>query len=196
MKVEYITLLGVILTFLAATGSWVYTRRNLKTSKYIETITSERIKWLSIIRSEVAELITNIQFAIQKYENDIYDKTLERQNYELSPQEEMEYRIREFGSDIAVGVSEDAVKWGATDYVTKLRLLQLRFNPNEDTKIINSLNFFIELFSGPCVHLEKTAEAKEHINIIIAETQTMLKNEWEKVKKESYGKRDKKKAAK
>lgn len=192
IKIEHITLLGVVLTFFAAIGSWIYTRRNLKTSKYIETITSERIKWLSIIRNEVAELITNIQFAIRRYENDICDKTLERQNYELSPQEEVEYKIKEFGSDISMGVSEDIVKWSATDYVTKLRLLQLRFNPNEVTEIINSLNFFIDLFSGSCVHIEKAKEAKNHISIIITETQAMLKNEWEKVKKESRGKRDKK----
>ena len=187
--VNIITLIGLGVTFAIAVGGWIYARKNLKTSKYIETITSERIKWLSIIRNEVAELVTNIEFSMKAYLNDIYMATLERQDFNMSPEEELEHRLAYFNSDISVGVGENNIKWSAPNYVTKLRLLQLRLNPKEDTKIINSLNFFIQLYSGTGVSREKGEEAQKHINIIIVETQTMLKNEWEKVKQESCGKR-------
>lgn len=51
---------GVLLTFIATTVNIYYTRKNLKTTKYIDTITSERIKWLSIIREEITHLVSII----------------------------------------------------------------------------------------------------------------------------------------
>ena len=55
---DFILPSGVLLTFIAATVNIYYTRRNLKTTKYIDTITTERIKWLSIIRDEVTQLVS------------------------------------------------------------------------------------------------------------------------------------------
>ena len=57
--------IGVILTFLGTMYSIYYTRKNLKTTKYIETITLERIKWLEIIRNEVSEIVANIYFTLK-----------------------------------------------------------------------------------------------------------------------------------
>jgi len=36
----------------------LYTRKNLKLSKYIETITNQRIKWIEIIREEFSSIIS------------------------------------------------------------------------------------------------------------------------------------------
>lgn len=57
---DYILPSGVLLTFIAATVSIYYTRKNIKTTKYIDTITSERIKLLSIIREEITHLVSLI----------------------------------------------------------------------------------------------------------------------------------------
>ena len=50
-----------ILTGLIASALTVwFTRKNLKTTKYIDTITSERIKWIQIVRNDFNELISSI----------------------------------------------------------------------------------------------------------------------------------------
>ena len=66
--------IGVILTFFATMYSIYYTRKNLKTTKYIDTITSERIKWLEIIRNEVSEIVTNVYFTLKIYSEDLKNK--------------------------------------------------------------------------------------------------------------------------
>jgi hypothetical protein len=44
-----ITLIATILTFIVGIVNIIYTRKNLTTSKFIEVITSERIKWLKVL---------------------------------------------------------------------------------------------------------------------------------------------------
>lgn len=186
--IEGITLFGVLITLCVAVGNWITTNRNLKTSKYIDTITSERIKWLSTVRNEVAELITNVEFALRKMQWDIAGRDL----CEIERSGSIERQIEEMQSaDIQVGVDMNTKKWSEIDYITRLRLLQLRFNPNEDRKIIQSIEFFIDFFSHTEIHQNSLKTARKHVQIIIDETQTMLKSEWEKVKKESLGKRNK-----
>ncbi len=192
--IEGITLFGVLITLCVAVGNWITTSRNLKTSKYIDTITSERIKWLSTVRNEVAELVTNIQFVITKLQSDISDRDQEYQDHLYDRLSTEEGQLEEMQSaNMDVGVDESIKKWSAADYITRLRLLQLRFNSNEDHKIIESLIFFIDFFSQSDIHRKHLDKARKHIRVIIDETQRMLKNEWEKVKDESLGKRKKKK---
>ncbi|HCC52811.1 MAG TPA: hypothetical protein DEQ30_12800 [Porphyromonadaceae bacterium] len=190
--IEGITLFGVLITLCVAVGNWITTNRNLKTSKYIDTITSERIKWLSTVRNEVAELITNVEFALRKMQWNIAGKDPDYLQWEIDRLDSIDRQIEEMQSaDIQVGVDMNIKKWSEIDYITRLRLLQLRFNPNEDRKIIQSIEFFIDFFSHTEIHQNSLETARKHVNIIIDETQTMLKSEWEKVKKESLGKRNK-----
>ena len=52
---------GVIAAFVAQ----LYTRKNLKTSQYINVITSERIKWIQDVRNEFSVLLSSVFFIIQ-----------------------------------------------------------------------------------------------------------------------------------
>ena len=47
---------GIIASFI----TMKFTRENLKTTKYIDTITSERIKWIQLVRSDLTELVSSI----------------------------------------------------------------------------------------------------------------------------------------
>ena len=52
---DYIIIAGILLTFGATILGHYFTRRNIKTSKFIDVITTERIKWLTTIRNDVSE---------------------------------------------------------------------------------------------------------------------------------------------
>lgn len=85
--------ISVVLTFIGTMITIYYTRRNLKTTKYIETITSERIKWLDIIRNEVTNIITNIHFTLTVYSENIKNRESIISNYEVDIEAQMEAQI-------------------------------------------------------------------------------------------------------
>ncbi|WP_289645157.1 hypothetical protein [Maribacter aestuarii] len=67
---DYVVQIGVFLTFFATVIGYIATRRNIKTKKFIDVVTTERIKWLSIIRNEVSELLS-IMETLNVYEKEI-----------------------------------------------------------------------------------------------------------------------------
>ena len=56
------TLIGVSLTFLGTLFSIYYTRKNMKNTKFIDTVTSERIAWMETYRNYLSEFLTVIRF--------------------------------------------------------------------------------------------------------------------------------------
>lgn len=88
--------IGVIFTFFGTIITIYYTRRNLKTTKYIDTITSERIKWLDIIRNEITTIITNIHFTLKIYSDNIQDRESEIKNYEEDHEAQQDAQSRYF----------------------------------------------------------------------------------------------------
>jgi len=180
---ETLPLIVVISTFIGTMISIYFTRRNLKTTKYIETITSERIKWINITRNEIAEIISNIHLSLCKYYQDIDDKFYDPTYHILVAENNID-----FASKTSVVFGKEEKAWSLYDFLNKLYLFKLRLNPNEDSQIINILDYFIGFYTKT---EDKTAEdikdAKKNIDTFIEITQVLLKQEWDKVKLESMG---------
>jgi hypothetical protein len=176
---KYIVPIGVILTFIASILTIYFTRKNLKTSKFIDTITSERIKWIEKVRLEISEIYAELQEYLKlKYllfSNEV--KVNESQDIEniLS-------QIDKLKDNSAI--SRDLERISKADLIKKLQLLKLRLNPIEDTEMISILDSYISLLLiGGSV--EKFEEGWNMLSRLVELTQKMLKNEWEKVKKET-----------
>lgn len=183
---DYIIIVGIILTFLATVLGHYLTRQNIKTSKYIDQVTTERIKWLSTIRNEVSEIVSLITNTLIFYEKDIKNIELANPTEQTNIEESYLHQKHSYDS-----YTENAFKKNELPelkHITaKLTLLKLRFNPNEDLETLELLDFFTEFYK---IKHKSTADINlgtEKINTLITNIQTMLKNEWEKVKKESKG---------
>ena len=204
--------ISVVLTFFGTMATIYYTRRNIKTMKYIDTITSERIKWLEIIRSEITIIIENIHFTLEVYSRDISVKDAniyDEINALLQDEHQKSIDSNPPEEDIIVNVSniellEDERKdltfltssalmkkeniWSSSDFVKHLSLFKLRLNPEEDKGIIQILNYFIKFYTEEeRKSASEIVEAKKNVEKLIVQTQRLLKNEWDKVKKESKG---------
>lgn len=184
-----ILLIGVGLTFIGTTANIYYTRRNLKTTKYIDTITSERIKWLDIIRNEVTNIITNIHFTLKVYTENIQDSENEMRKYEVYPDYECETQSNSFDVQTSAAIGKKKEIWSQSDFIQNLYLFKIRLNPIQDQKIIEIVDYFIRFYTDsqyksaneiPC--------ARKKVDLLVTQIQELLKHEWEKVKMESKGK--------
>ncbi len=184
---------GVVLTFIGTMFTIYYTRRNLKTTKYIDTITSERIKWLDIIRKEVANIITNIHFTLKVYSDDIKNRESQLQcDNDIHAQAEAQRRCFDSPTSYALGQKKEI--WSQSDFIQFLCIFKLRLNPKEDKKIIEIVDYFIKFYTNSEYKTSnEISEAKEKIKLLVDETQELLKQEWDKVKFESRGKINRKK---
>jgi hypothetical protein len=185
--------ISVVLTFVGTMITIYYTRRNLKTTKYIDTITSERIKWLDLIRNEVTIIVTNIHFTLKIYSENIQDRENEIKNYEddINAQFEAQSKYFDTTTSSALGLKKDL--WSQSDFIKNLYLFKLRLNPDEDNSITSIIDYFIRFYSeSEYKSASEIPEAREKIKQLISLTQKLLKEEWSKVKNESKGKIQKK----
>ena len=172
--------IGVILTFLGTMYSIYYTRKNLKTTKYIETITLERIKWLEIIRNEVSEIVANIYFTLKIYSENLKNKENEIKDYENDIEVQMESQERSvnsyFESPTSSALGKKKVIWSKSDFIKNLCLFKIRLNPNEDKIIIEIIEYFIQFYSESEYKTETEIPiAKEKVSLLINQIQILLK---------------------
>lgn len=172
--------IGIILTstVIATLISSIVARKNLKTSTYINVITSERIKWLDIIRNEVTNIITQINLVINNIEEE-YD-ALAPTDSENDPCQYLIPKIRV--------LSPDKIIWKEQDFIGHLYILKLRLNPKEDLEIISIIDYYIIFFSKLEYSSHDIGKSRELITKWVGLTQELLKKEWEKVKKETLKK--------
>ena len=176
--------------FVASILTIWFTRKNLKTSKYIDTITSERIKWIQVVRTDLTELVSSLLIHLKNtdYLEDMISEK-ERQDYtnyvvsrepdsysdeELQGYSELQRNIESTGDALKNVLTRSGI-------VNKATLLKLRFNPVEDIDIINQLNKVIESFAD---YSKKTSEIDFDISQLTDKSQEVLKREWDKVKNE------------
>lgn len=187
---SYILPSGIILTFIGTCFTIYFTRRNLKTSKYIDTITSERIKWLSIIRTDISEFIAIVTQTLILYTEEIENLESQNPNEEYINDVNYKYHLHYFDSRTMNSFSfSSKVNYG--DIIKKLYILKLRFNPIEDSQTLSILNYFINFYKSEYKSRGDIKEAYLKIDSLVQSIQSILKNEWEKVKKESIGKTSK-----
>ena len=143
---KYVIPTSVFLTFIGTMINIYYTRRNIETTKYIETITSERIKWLDIVRNEVTNIIVNINFTLKIYSDDILDRENEIKNYDEDIDAKYEAQLRYFDTKMSNALSQEKVIWSQSDFIQYLYLFKLRLNPIEDKRIIEIIDYFIQFY--------------------------------------------------
>jgi hypothetical protein len=183
---DIIILVGVFLTFFATIIGYFSTRRNLKTSKYIDVVTTERIKWLAIIRNEVAEVATTMKETLVFYEREI--ESIEHENPSQTTINDASYEHQKhyFDSITNNAFSKNELPT-SKDLISRLIILKLRFNPKDDLSTLNLIDYFVEFYQKKYKNTGNLNEASGKIDLFISEIQQMLKREWEKVKKESKG---------
>ncbi len=181
--------ISVLLTFIGTMITIYYTRRNLKTTKYVDTITSERIKWLSTIRNDVTDIITNIHYTLKIYSDNIQEGENEINNYKEDKEIPNEAQLRHFDAITTSALGQKIEVWSQSDFIKQLYLFKLRLNPEEDKSIIEILDYFITFYAESEYKSKKEIiEAKKNMKKLTIQTQNVLKEEWEKVKNESKGK--------
>ena len=183
---DYIILLGILLTFLATVLGYFFTRRNIKTSKYIEVVTTERIKWLETIRTEISDLSSAINQTIIYYRAEIKHIESEHPTQETMDEENYEFQKHYFESKTDNAFQKTDLR-KKNEIISRLFLLKLRFNPDEDNEILNLIDYFITFYEKKYKPTEDLDTAKENVTALVTNIQSMLKTEWEKVKKESRG---------
>lgn len=174
---------GVVAAFVAQ----FYTRKNLKTSQYINVITSERIKWIQDVRNEFSILLSSVILYLLNS-----DKIINEPNLEITPElvdavgeEEIENMIFDFKSKKSVSdVIQPEFKNALSkrEIVEKSILLKMKLNPKEDVEIIYILNDIINIFSNVSFDVSSQNIKYEYL---VEKCQDMFKREWEKVKDET-----------
>ncbi|MGB0879346.1 MAG: hypothetical protein ACPGTO_02130 [Polaribacter sp.] len=187
MEVELIVILVGVFSTLSATLYNIYsTRRNLKTSKYIDVVTTERIKWLATIRNEVAEITSLMKGTLGFYEQEI--ENIEHRNPSQATMDNANYEYQRHHYD---SLTENAFigneKTTIKNLISRLIILKLRFNPDDDLSTLKLIDYFIEFYQTKYKSSVDLKKASEQIELFISEIQKMLKREWEKVKTESKG---------
>jgi len=177
-----------ILTGLVASVVTVrFSRKNLKTTKYIETITIERIKWIQIVRDDFNGLISSILIHLNntEYLNELKDEKIRQEHTEYlvgAYRENTDEDLQEY-SRLNNGIMnvENAISKTLTrsEIASKALLIKLKLNPKDDIEIIKDLDKIIDFFSD---YSKNMKEFDLNLNIIVEKTQNLLKREWDKVK--------------
>jgi hypothetical protein len=177
-----IALIGVASACIGLFGSMYLSRK----SKYVETITVERIKWIGITRSDLAKL-TNLLLRYQKAHAQ-YTESREftdlardheyQSNSTFSKRSNLNLELQERETEEKRVILNDSSN--ANEIIELACLLKLKFNPVDDADIILHLNTVISSVS------ERNASIHD-VNImhIVDCSQLVLKREWDKVKSEA-----------
>ncbi len=129
---------SILTGFVASAVTVFYTRKNLKTTKYIETITSERIKWIQIVRNDFNTLISSILIHVNntEYLNDLKDEKIQQDNTENlvgAFRENSDENLQEYSrlnNDILNIESAINKTLSPNEIANKALLIKLKMNPN------------------------------------------------------------------
>ncbi|MCZ7558427.1 MAG: hypothetical protein M5R41_18730 [Bacteroidia bacterium] len=174
----------------AASGmtAWV-TWKIMRTSKYIETVTSERIKWIQVVRDDFNRLISSILIHwkntdyLNNLENEKIRQDLTEQScgpYRENTDEDLqEYsRLNHDIMNVGQAISKTLSRSEIASYAL---LIKLKLNPGDDIEIIKDLDNIVDFFSD---YSKNMKEFDLNLKLLVEKTQTLLKREWEKVKAE------------
>jgi len=180
-------LTGLLASFVTV---W-FTRKNLKTTKYIDTITVERIKWIQIVRNDFNILISSLLIHINNtdYLKELINEMIRKDHTEQlvgvyrdrTDEDIQEYS--ELKSDIEDVESAFNKVMTRSEIVNKALLMKLKMkmNPKDDIEIIDYLDKIVNYFSDYSKEINKF---DIDLKSIIDKVQELLKREWDKVKTE------------
>lgn len=169
-------ILSVIAVIVSITAI-VFTRKNIKTQKYIDTVTNQRVKWIDTLRSDFSDIIAHsemINYCHYIEQRDIHV------GYEHDPNHpEDEYDYKDFVKNI--NNEKKNLELKNFDIVAKIELSIMRLNETDDIhliKLLDDLKIYFQSRDYEKIGNELTSKLRKEIKII-------LKNEWEKVKSET-----------
>lgn len=168
--------IGVILTFIGTLISIYIARKNARSTKYIDTITNERIKWIEKLRLEVADL-NSIFLTIIKNQELIAEL---QEKFNLNDISTSAHVIRETSK-----LEAEIAAFSKTEILKKINTVKLRLNPVEDKNILDCLEDLLEYTFYKEITGQDIVIAWDTNSRLIALTQEMLKKEWEKAKTEA-----------
>jgi len=166
-----------------------FTRKNLRTTKYIDTITIERIKWIQIVREDFNELISSILIHIKNsnYLNNLRDEKISQDltqdlvgGYHEPTDELLQERSRlnQNIENIEMAFLKTLTR---SEITSKALLIKLKLNPRDDYEIICELEKIANFFSDYSMEMK---EFDIDLNSVVLKIQYLLKREWDKVKDE------------
>jgi hypothetical protein len=174
--------IGVLLTFLGSVLTIFYTRKNLKTSKYIETITTERIKWIEKVRIELSDILAELQEFI-KLNYSLYKGNSSSDG--IVNENNFENMVDRFHAHLENDKIQLMIKsFPSKELIRKIVLFKLRLNPDEDNEIIIKLDYYIYLLNGNATK-EELLKGWNDLDEIIKLFQQILRSEWIKAKQEA-----------
>ncbi|HHE39239.1 MAG TPA: hypothetical protein ENL20_11805 [Candidatus Cloacimonetes bacterium] len=163
----------------------------MKTTKYIDTITVERIKWIQIVRNDFNILISSLLIHINNtdYLKELINEMIRKDHTEQlvgvyrdrTDEDIQEYS--ELKSDIEDVESAFNKVMTRSEIVNKALLMKLKMkmNPKDDIEIIDYLDKIVNYFSDYSKEINKF---DIDLKSIIDKVQELLKREWDKVKTE------------
>lgn len=168
-----VALIAVLISFITV---W-YTRKNLKTKKYIETITQQRILWISTLRADFSLILAQTITLKYCHEVEINDREVGYPGEDNDPE-----NIAEYG-DFVKNKNREKIDREQYNFqtISRIELSILRLNDNDDSKLIETLekikiiylnNYYYEITDELIVELRNNIKK-------------LLKKEWEKVKLET-----------
>ena len=187
---KYATALSIC-AMLLSIFSLIYNRKNVKMQQYVDTVTNERIKWISALRNDFSYIISYIYLAVyveksaEEWEENYEENFFLRHDdpEDISVEENIEFaevkdKIKSYQS---MGMKERN-DTNNSRYIKKIDSVVMKLNvyDENDKELIQILEDARFLPFG--LYDRKTIETKiKKLKSIMRKT---LKNEWERVKKE------------
>jgi hypothetical protein len=175
-------LTGVCTSILTTILTLRYTRKNLKTTKYIETIITERIKWINLLRDDFSILITSI-LVINNNIDKLHETQFESERSDYARHLTMrdEYEDDElfliYENNRTINNINTALKKCLTpaEILIKITQIKLRLDLKKNPKISEILNVLIDEYSNlGC----SSKDSKVDTSLLTELAQTMLTKEW------------------
>jgi hypothetical protein len=157
----------------------IYTRNNIKTQKYIETITSQRIKWIDTLRNDLAGIISDLY--LTHFADNSVIKYEEFMEHEGPEDLEQAISLDKYKNQLDALVGEFRENIKKTDLIRKIDISIMRLNQDDDQLLISELEKARKLVLKGC---GKFGDTESLIISLRLEMSKILKNEWEKVKRE------------
>lgn len=177
LKIEEIAgLIALVISVI----SILYAYKGIKHSKYVETITNQRIKWIDILRSDFSRILTLAILLKSLNDQDesasSFMSSNEYNELELEDKDSIDEQI----SNTKKKKKEIIKKISEGESINTIELAILRLNDKDDKDLIEKLEIMKNCFlKGSYKSITDVFIVKLRSSI-----KQLLKNEWEKVKLE------------
>jgi hypothetical protein len=176
MKIYFsniVSILAVCISLLTI----IYTRKNIKSQKYIDTVTKQRILWIDTLRNDFSCILAHV-------EKIRYCRKIEEIDINVGFEPENGSEVERFEYDEFIKLNqEEKKKLEIQNYEisTKIELSILGLNDNDDDYLIRILTKLKKIYQE-----RNYGDVNDDLIITLRnEIKKILKAEWEKVKKET-----------